>query len=336
MNINIKGKQILNVTYDRKPQNTKNWNYKWNQRLSVQPVGHSSSIMKAFFSQIHARSAFAVWNSFISLHPWQRRRPLVPGLAAAKSDSPRSCSDYEGAHLVLLLRLSTVCKNDLWAWSSSSLEQSSSSSSMMPHCTQRRRGSRRPALQTQAVARDWGNSSITKGSKRAGSVSMLVAMVNRGTNVRTMRCREGRVGCIFNDFKDWKFALLSEIFAQLIQTLGPECFSDECRGPVLVFLVLQPLKSEQKQASLDCEDQRAPLYIELRDPLVSSFGHPSTCRTPLSSYTQWWHISVASIPVHRNNLTEAVGMGTGWWCLWRKWQNRKNEHTCVTCKDSES
>lgn len=145
---------------------------------------------------------------------------------------------------MLLLRLSTVCKNDLWAWSSSRLEQSSSSSSMMPHCTQRRRGSRRPALQTQAVARDWGNSSITKGSKRAGSVSMLVAMVNRGTNVRMMRCREGRVGCIFNDFKD-----SSEFFAWLIQTLGSECFSDECRDAVLLFLVLQPLKSEQTQAS---------------------------------------------------------------------------------------
>lgn len=152
-------------------------------------------IMNRFFSQIHA-SAFAVWNSFISLHPWQWWRLLVPRLDAAKSDSPHSCSDYEWAHLVLLLRLSTVCKNDLWAWSSSRLEQSSSSSSMMPHCTQRRRGSRRPALQTQAVARDWGNSSITKGSKWAGSVSMLVAMVNRSTNVRMKRCREWRVGCM--------------------------------------------------------------------------------------------------------------------------------------------
>lgn len=105
-----------------------------------------------------------------------------------------SFTDYEGAHLVLLLRLSTVCKNDLWAWSSSRLEQpsSSSSSSMMPHWTQRRRGSRRPALQTQAVAREWGNSSITKGSKWAGSVSVLVAMVNRGTIVRMMRRRVKR------------------------------------------------------------------------------------------------------------------------------------------------
>lgn len=96
----------------------------------------------------------------------------------------------EGAHLVLLLRLSTVCRKDRWAWSSSRVEQSSSSSSMMPHCTQRRRGSRCPALQTQAVARDWGNSSITKGSRWAGSVSMLVAMVNSGPNVRMMSWRE--------------------------------------------------------------------------------------------------------------------------------------------------
>lgn len=96
-----------------------------------------------------------------------------------------------GAHLVLLLRLSTVCRNERWAWSSSRVEQSSSSSSsMMPHCTQRRRGSRCPALQTQAVARDWGNSSITKGSRWAGSVSMLVAMVNVGPNVRMMSCRQ--------------------------------------------------------------------------------------------------------------------------------------------------
>lgn len=95
-----------------------------------------------------------------------------------------------GAHLVLLLRLSTVCRKDRRAWSSSKVEQSSSSSSMMPHCTQRRRGSRCPALQTQAVARDWGNSSITKGSRWAGSVSMLVAMVNGGPNVRMMSCRE--------------------------------------------------------------------------------------------------------------------------------------------------
>lgn len=86
----------------------------------------------------------------------------------------------EAAHLVLLLRLSTVCRKDRWAWSSSKVEQSSSSSSMMPHCTQRRRGSRCPALQTQAVARDWGNSSITKGSRWAGSVSMLVAMLVNG------------------------------------------------------------------------------------------------------------------------------------------------------------
>lgn len=94
------------------------------------------------------------------------------------------------AHLVLLLRLSTVCKKDLWAWSSSRVEQSSSSSSMIPHCTQRRRGSRCPALHTQAVARDWGNSSITKGSRWAGSVSMLVAMVNGGPNARMTSCRE--------------------------------------------------------------------------------------------------------------------------------------------------
>lgn len=89
-----------------------------------------------------------------------------------------------GAHLVLLLRLSTVCRKERWAWSSSRVEQSSSSSSMMPHCTQRRRGSRCPALQTQAVARDWGNSSITNGSRWAGSVSMLVAMLDGGPNVR--------------------------------------------------------------------------------------------------------------------------------------------------------
>lgn len=172
---------------------------------------------------------------------------------------------------MLLLRLSTVCKNDLWAWSSSRLEQSSSSSSMMPHCTQRRRGSRRPALQTQAVARDWGNSSITKGSKRAGSVSMLVAMVNRGTNVRVTRCREGRVGCIFNDFKRLKICS-SEIFAWLIQTLGSECFSDECRGPVLVFLVLQPLKSEQTQASASEHGLRGPASSSLyRAPRPTCF-----------------------------------------------------------------
>lgn len=270
--------------------------------------------MNGFFSQIHARSAFAVWNSFISLHPRQRRRPLVPRLAAAKADSPRSCSDYEGAHLVLLLRLSTVCKNDLWAWSSSRLEQSSSSSSMMPHCTQRRRGSRRPALQTQAVARDWGNSSITRGSKRAGSVSMLVAMVNRGTNVRMTRCREGRVGCNFNDFKEnvlfclrfllgWSKRWVPNVSLMSVEIPFWSFWS---------FSLWNQSKRKPVQASLDCEDQRAPLYIELRDPLVSSFGHPSTCRTPLSSYSQWWHISVASIPVHRNNLAEAVGMGTGW------------------------
>lgn len=66
----------------------------------------------------------------------------------------------------------------------------------MPHWTQRRRGSRWPALQTQAVARDWGNSSITKGSKWAGSVSVLVAMVNRGTNGRLMRGRVKRRACV--------------------------------------------------------------------------------------------------------------------------------------------
>lgn len=87
---------------------------------------------------------------------------------------------FGGAPLVLLLRLSRVCRKERWAWSSSREEQPSSSSSMMPHCMQRRRGSRCSALQTQAVASDWGNSSITNGSRWAGSVSMLVAMVNGG------------------------------------------------------------------------------------------------------------------------------------------------------------
>ena len=103
----------------------------------------------------------------------------------------RARASSGGAHLVLLLRLSTVCRKERWAWSSSRAEQSSSSSSMTPHCTQRRRGSRWPALQTHAVARDWGNSSITKGSRWAGSVSMLVAMANGGPKtVRMMSCRQ--------------------------------------------------------------------------------------------------------------------------------------------------
>lgn len=124
---------------------------------------------------------------------------LVSRLVAGKPDksnTSQSCSNSlpGRAHLVLLLRLSTVCKKDRWAWSSSRVEQSSSSSSMMPHCTQRRRGSRCLALHTQAVARDWGNSSITKGSRWAGSVSMLVAMVNGGPNARMMSCREWSSG----------------------------------------------------------------------------------------------------------------------------------------------
>lgn len=123
-----------------------------------------------------------------SLHPWYCWLSVGPPEWLQRSQigqtrHSHARSSFGGAHLVLLLRLSTVCKKDRWAWSSSRVEQSSSSSSMMPHCTQRRRGSRCPALQTHAVARDWGNSSITKGSRWAGSVSMLVAMVNGGPNV---------------------------------------------------------------------------------------------------------------------------------------------------------
>lgn len=159
------------------------------------PLPYKVSTSDDSFTKISPPTRFQV--STVCIHQavdicWSSNR--LQGSQIGQTCHSRARSFSGGVHLVLLLRLSTVCRKDRWAWSSSRVEQSSSSSSMMPHCTQRRRGSRCPALQTQAVARDWGNSSITKGSRWAGSVSMLVAMVNSGPNVRRMSCRQWSSG----------------------------------------------------------------------------------------------------------------------------------------------
>lgn len=152
-----------------------------------------SSSLKSFTVSIHCnlQPLRCVPHEWLQLILTESHVPQSPPLDICWlpnwSRSSQAChtkSLSRGAHLVLFLKLSNVCRKERWAWSSSSVEASSSSSSMMPHCTQRRRGSRWPALQTQAVASDWGNSSITKGSRWAGRVSMLVAMANRGPNVR--------------------------------------------------------------------------------------------------------------------------------------------------------
>lgn len=118
---------------------------------------------------------------------WQTVDVVWPLFTVWTYQSPGRTSQG-GAHLVLLFRVSTVWRNERRAWSSSRVEHSSSSSSsMMPHCTQRRRGSRSPARQMHAVTSEWGNSSITKGSRWAGSVSMLVAMMKSGLTVMKRR-----------------------------------------------------------------------------------------------------------------------------------------------------
>lgn len=91
------------------------------------------------------------------------------------------------------------------------------------------------------------------------------------------------------DDKNWKFALQSLRFSLSwskrwlpnvsLMNVGIPFWSFRS------FSLWNRRERKRVRASLDCEDQQAPLYIRLSDPLVSSFGHPSTCRTPLSSYT---------------------------------------------------
>lgn len=70
---------------------------------------------------------------------------------------------------------------------------------------------------------------------------------------------------------------------------------DDWRYPVLLFFptslpFVVKLSCEitegvcESSRAVDSEHQQAPLYIHLCNPLISSFGHPSTRRTPLPSY----------------------------------------------------
>lgn len=93
-----------------------------------------------------------------------------------------------------------------------------------------------------------------------------------------------------DDFKIERiWAAASRISGQLVQTPASGRVAADGGDAVWLFAVLQPQNRERSASECERgwtpEDRRAPLYIRLSDPLVSSFGHPSAYRTPLSSYS---------------------------------------------------
>lgn len=77
-----------------------------------------------------------------------------------------------------------------------------------------------------------------------------------------------------------------------IQSWGFCSMRDDLRDPVLLFsqsalqLLLwnQSVRVSESERAVDSKHQWAPLYKHLCNPLVPSFGHPPTRRTPLPSY----------------------------------------------------